>query len=294
MRVLITGSNGQLGQALQATLPGHIHGRFLDHATLDITDPTAVRHIVREIAPDWIINAAAYTAVDRAESESEIAFAVNATAPRLLAEAAHVQGARLIQVSTDFIFDGTHHRPYRLDQAPHPINIYGQSKQEGEMHVLEILGEQALILRTAWVYAAQGHNFMHTILRLLAERDEVCVVDDQIGTPTHAEGLARAVWGLIERDVRGIHHWTDAGVASWYDFACAIRNEAETLNLSMQPATIRPIPSEQFPQAAYRPPFGVLDKTATWALLGQPAAHWRKGLHKVMGQIASSPLSPVD
>ncbi|OBS10001.1 dTDP-4-dehydrorhamnose reductase [Acidihalobacter prosperus] len=278
MRVLITGADGQLGSALRASVPTGVTASALTRADLDITDAAAVRGAVRELAPDWIVNAAAYTAVDRAEEASEQAFAVNAAGPRLLADAARHRGARLVQVSTDFVFDGQRSRPYRPEDMTAPLGIYGASKLAGEDAVRERLGMQALVVRTAWVYAAQGSNFMLTMLRLMRERERLGVVDDQVGTPTRAPGLAGAIWAMIGAGLGGTYHWTDAGVASWYDFAVAIRDEGLALGLLARAVEVDPIATADYPTPARRPAYSVLDKRTTWAALGKSAPHWREAL----------------
>ncbi|AOU98660.1 dTDP-4-dehydrorhamnose reductase [Acidihalobacter yilgarnensis] len=288
MKVLIAGADGQLGRALRASVPPDIEVTALTRAELDITDATAVRETARETAPDWIINAAAYTAVDRAEAEPDLAFAINADGPRHLATAAQAQGVRLVQVSTDFVFDGQCSRPYRPDDATAPLGVYGASKLAGEVAVRERLGADALIVRTAWVYAPLGNNFVRTMLRLMRERDQLGVVDDQVGTPTCASGLAVAIWSMIGVGLGGTHHWTDAGVASWYDFALAIRDEAFALGLLDRTIPIRPITTAEYPTPAQRPPYSVLDKHETWTALGGAAPHWREALHEVLRETAAA------
>lgn len=276
LRVLVTGSSGQLGRALRDTRPATVDW-LQPEARLDIADPDAVARTVAQLRPAVIINAAAYTAVDRAESEPELARRVNGQAPGWLAEAAKAVGARLVQVSTDFVFDGQKGSPYRPGDTTAPLGVYGASKHEGELAVRAVLGEQALILRTAWVYYRGGANFVRTMLRLLGERPEVRVVADQIGTPTHAGGLAQAIWALLAADARGTHHWTDAGVASWYDFAEAIRELAQRIEPNTRWGRVLPIRTEDYPTPARRPSYSLLDKTATWALTGLPP-HWRERL----------------
>lgn len=286
MRVLLTGCGGQLGTELLETIPLDWEVRALDCPPLDIADREAVLAEAKSFAPDLVVNAAAYTDVDGAETDRETAFAVNGSGTGHLAEAAHACGARMIHVSTDFVFDGAKGRPNAPGDEPHPTGVYGESKLEGERRVSSALGERGVILRTAWLYALQGRNFVHTMLRLLAERGSVDVVSDQVGTPTWARGLARAVWAAAEREsVSGVHHWTDAGVASWYDFAVAIREEALAFGLLERAGTIRPVTSEAFPRPARRPSYSVLDKTATWEALGVEPVHWRAALREMLGEM---------
>ena len=287
MKVLVTGAGGQLGQALRRTVPAAISLAAFTRAELDLTDADAVCAAVVDFAPDWVVNAAAYTAVDRAEREPERAYAVNAAAVRHLAEAARDTGARLAQVSTDFVFPGDSAHPYRPDDAPAPLGVYGASKLAGERAAREALGTRALIVRTAWVYAPEGHNFVRTMLRLLRERDRLGVVADQVGSPTSAHGLAGALWALLGAGLGGTQHWTDAGVASWYDFAVAIQEEALALGLLERAVPIRPLTTAEYPTPARRPAYGVLDKTATWAALGYTAPHWRVALRQVLRELAT-------
>ena len=284
MRALIAGSAGQLGRALQTAAPAGTDIVAPPEAEFDITDPEAVARVVADVRPTVVINAAAYTAVDRAESDAAAAQRVNVNAVGLLAAAARNAGAAFVHVSTDFVFDGTAHLPYPPDAAPNPLGVYGRTKLAGEEAARELHGSP-LIVRTAWVYAAQGQNFVRTMLRLMAERDEVRVVADQIGTPTHVPTLARTLWTLIERGRTGVFHATDAGVASWYDFAVAIRDEALAAGVLTRPVTVTPIRTADYPTPARRPPYGVLDKTATWEITG-PARHWREELRDCMKEIA--------
>lgn len=284
MRVLVTGAGGQLGRALQATAPAGIALLALDRAALDISDAAAVAARVREAAPDLVINAAAYTAVDKAESDAEAARRINAEAPGHLATAAAAAGARFVHVSTDFVFDGACGSPYRPDHPTAPLGVYGATKLAGEQAV-RMAHPGALIVRTAWVYGDTGHNFVRTMLRLMAEREEVRVVADQIGTPTYAAGLARALWALDAAGATGIHHWTDSGAASWYDFAVAIQEEALVLGLLARAVPVIPIATSAYPTPARRPAYSILDKSAAVALVGGPAPHWRVHLRKMLGVI---------
>jgi dTDP-4-dehydrorhamnose reductase len=253
------------------------------HAELDITQEDSIRRVVGSIAPDIIVNAAAYTAVDRAESEPAAAKRVNADGPRLLALAARDSDARLVHISTDFVFDGTSSTPYRPDAATGPVSEYGRTKRLGEQAVREALADRSVVLRTAWVYSPSGHNFMLTMLRLMAERKYVRVVADQVGTPTAARSVAEAIWKIISRpDINGVHHWTDAGVASWYDFAVAIAEEAADLGLLDADVTVTPIATAEYPTPARRPAYSVLDTGSLMQALGVTPAHWRKVLRTTL------------
>lgn len=283
-RVWIAGASGQLGTELIATKPAGFEVLANDvGGGVDITDRAAVLAFTAQFKPALIMNAAAYTAVDKAESERELAFRVNRDGAAHLAEAARRGGTRMIHVSTDYVFDGRQATPYRPDDAANPLNAYGESKLAGERAVQETCEGDALIVRTAWVYSVHGSNFVKTMLRLLRERKEVRVVCDQIGTPTHARGLAGALWRLADRaDLRGTYHWTDAGVASWYDFAVAIRECARVRAGAV--AGIVPIRSAEFPQIARRPFYGVLEKSASWQAVGYPP-HWESALREVVAEI---------
>ena len=277
MKVLIFGAGGQVGRALQALAPAGAIITAIDNDVLDLTDSAAIAPYVRSVAPDLIINASGYTAVDKAESEPDLAYAINAEAPGVIAWTAAEIGARLIHISTDFVFDGRASLPYLPDAHTHPLSVYGRSKLAGETAVADA-GGNALTVRTAWVYSAGGANFVETMLRLMRERPAINVVADQIGTPTHADSLARALWKLAVTDQKGILHFTDAGVASWYDFAVAIYDLGTAAGLLDSAVSINPIPTSAYPTPAARPAHSVLDKSATWALLGYTADHWRHEL----------------
>ena len=249
---------------------------------MDITDAQQVQGFFAEHRPALVINAAAYTAVDKAESEPEQAMAVNCKAAANLAGACADTDARLFHVSTDFVFDGSASTPYQPDAPAAPLGEYGRSKLAGEKVVLQAL-PSAMIVRTAWVYSAFGGNFVKTMLRLMAERDELSVVVDQVGTPTWARGLAQALWLAAERDeMQGIYHWSDAGVCSWYDFAVAIAEEAVDMGLLPRQPLIHPIPGSAYPTPASRPAFSVLDKTSTWQALEIEGLHWREQLRSML------------
>jgi dTDP-4-dehydrorhamnose reductase len=285
VRVLVTGAAGQVGQALRALAPAGAVVTALTHTELDITEPGHVRAAVTSSRPEWIVNAAAYTAVDAAENHREAALALNATAVGSLAEAARTVGARLVQLSTDFVFDGRRATPYTPEDETAPLNVYGASKLAGERLAL-LDAPESLVLRTSWVYAAQGKNFVRTILTLMSTRPELRVVCDQVGSPTWALGLARALWRLIELAAApGLYHWCDAGVASWYDFAVAIQEEALERRLLERAVPILPIRSAEFPTPACRPPYSALDASGTRAVTGLPAIHWRAQLRSMLDEL---------
>lgn len=286
MKALIAGSGGQLGRALQATSPAGATVIAPAEAEFDILADGATARWLAETGATVLMNAAAYTAVDKAEGDLDRARAINATAPGAMAAAAHAAGARFTHVSTDFVFAGDASRPYRPDDAPAPLGAYGLTKLEGERAVLAA-HPRALIVRTAWVYAAEGANFVHTMLRLMRERPEVRVVADQVGTPTHAASLARAIWALEAAGATGTYHWTDAGVCSWYDFAVAIQEEALAAGLLERAVPVIPIRTEDYPTPARRPSWSVLDKTGTYAATGLTPVHWRDELRAACREIAS-------
>jgi dTDP-4-dehydrorhamnose reductase len=285
MKVLLAGAGGQLGQALRRAPPPGSRMVALGHAELDITQPEAIEQALRVIQPTVVINASAYTAVDRAESDSQAAYATNADAVGALANACAAQGIRFIHVSTDFVFDGTSGRPYRPDDVTAPLGVYGASKLAGEQQIAAHEDLDWCVVRTAWVYAASGKNFVLTMLRLFNERSVVRVVADQVGAPTSADSLAQCVWSAAARDVRGILHFTDAGVASWYDFAVAIYEEATQLGLLTRPVDVQPIRTQDYPTPARRPSYSVLDVTATSAALDLTPVHWRTNLRKVLREL---------
>jgi len=284
MKALVTGAGGQLGRALLAAAPTGWETIGLARAELDVGDRGAVADAMRRYGPDLIINSAAYTAVDRAESEPDSAFRINRDGAGHLAAAARDVGARLVHVSTDFVFDGRASHPYRPEDPTGPLNVYGASKLAGELTVAEAAPD-ALIVRTAWVYGPSGANFLATMLRLMASRPEIGVVADQVGTPTSTHTLASALWTLAAGDARGTLHFTDAGVASWYDFAAAIAEEAAAAGLLERAPPVRPISTADYPTPAARPAFSVLDKSATFTLLGGPPPHWRAALRAVLARM---------
>lgn len=283
MTVLITGGSGQLGRALIATAPPGTTILAPTRAELDLTDAAGIAALVSAVRPSHVINCAAHVAVDRAESEPDVAMAINGTAPGHLAAAAAACGARLVQISTDFVFDGEASRPWAPDAPTRPLSVYGRTKLAGEAAV-RAAHPAPLVLRTAWVYGADGNNFVRTMLRLMAERPEVRVIADQVGTPSHVLALAGAIWTL--RDTAGTLHWTDAGVASWYDLAAATQAIALRLGLLTHAVPVLPITTADYPVPARRPAYSVLDKSATWAITG-PARHWLAELEDCLAGMAA-------
>jgi dTDP-4-dehydrorhamnose reductase len=281
-KVLVLGAGGQLGQELQRTATTGFDCVPMTRAQLDIADVGAIAECIAAMAPKLVVNAAAYTAVDKAESEPAAAHRGNTEGPAVLATICADQGIRLIHISTDFVFDGAASQPYRPDAATAPLGIYGLSKRDGEVAVQRALPE-ALILRTGWVYSSFGGNFVKTMLRLMGEREELSVVTDQVGTPTWAHGLAEAVWAAAARsELSGFYHWSDAGVCSWYDFAVAISEEALALGLLSKLVKIRPIPAADYPTPAQRPAYSVLDKTSSWRDFAMEGVHWRRQLRAML------------
>ena len=284
MKVLVVGAGGQLGRAIVAGAPAGVAIRACGRAELDVTDSAALNSVMLSETPDVVINAAAYTKVDDAETNPELAERANGIAPGLVAFAAKNAGARTVHISTDFVFDGRKSVPYRPEDEPAPLSVYGASKWRGEQAVTAA-DSDALIVRTAWLYDSGPANFVGTIRRLASERSRLSIVDDQVGTPTSVRSLAAALWAIIGTSARGTHHFTDSGVASWYDFAVAIIEESHSLGLLDRHIAIEPISTREYPTAAVRPAHSVLDKSETWALLGKKAAHWRVNLRSVLEEI---------
>ena len=289
MKVLITGAQGQLGKELQRLCPAHAECLPLGRAELDITGKAAVLECVSDLQPQLIINAAGYTAVDGAEAKPDLAVEVNAEGTANLAVAAERVGARVIHVSSDFVFDGTADTPYRTDQETRPLGVYGHSKLAGENRLQEILPLGSVVVRTAWLYSALGENFVKTMLRLMREREQLGVVSDQVGSPTWARGLARALWRLLEYpQAHGIYHWTDNGSCSWYDFTCAIYSEGRKLGLLQRDVQIDAITTAEYPTPAARPAYSVLDCNKMQTLLEDGGEEWRPQLVAMLGELATS------
>jgi dTDP-4-dehydrorhamnose reductase len=308
VRVLITGAAGQLGHALLRSVPASLAGEPVEliassraggHgvAALDLADGGACRALVEQIQPDWLINAGAYTAVDQAESEPELVHAVNAGAPAAFAKTLQATGGRMLQLSTDFVFNGHQGSPYRPEQAVDPLGVYGTSKAEGERCVLEQLPGQgrAVVLRTSWVYGPMGRNFLLTMLRLHRERSAVgadlAVVADQVGCPTSTAGLAAACWRALALVAQGqaplppILHWCDAGVASWYDFAVAIGELGVAQGVLERAALVQPITTAHYVTPALRPSYSLLECSGSRAALGLRPEYWRLALTNVLREL---------
>lgn len=288
MRVLVLGAAGQVARAVAQVMSGQHEIIVRTHGEVDIADAASLDRTLAQSNVDWIVNGAAYTAVDLAEEESALAAAVNDAAVGVLAAAASRARARLLHVSTDFVFDGAANRAYLPCDATNPLSVYGATKLAGEKKALEG-GCAAIVLRTAWVYASAGKNFVLTMLKLMREREQVRVVGDQIGTPTWANGIAHAIRGLLEIDApAGVYHWTDLGVASWYDFAVAIQDEALERGLLKRAVSILPIATSEYPTRARRPAFSVLDSKATRGLITAPAMHWRHNLRMMLDELRAA------
>jgi dTDP-4-dehydrorhamnose reductase len=291
MKVLLTGREGQLGTALQASLPAGVTLIATGRSELNLADAAACRQAVLTHHPDWVLNAGAYTAVDRAESEPDQALAINAGAPQAFAEALAETGGRLLQVSTDFVFNGAQGSPYGPDQALDPLGVYGATKAAGETAALALPG--ARVLRTSWVYGPVGKNFCLTMLRLHALKaaagEPLGVVADQVGCPTATHTLAAACWRAIgigaDADGPRILHWSDAGAASWYDFAVAIGELGVELGLLQQAAAVRPLTTADYPTPAQRPSYSLLACSSSRQALGLDPLHWRAALMEVVARI---------
>ena len=288
MKCLITGAGGQLATELVRRGPRSAELHALDIETLDITSPQQVRDRFKAIQPDVVFNAAAWTDVDGAETNEAVAAAVNRDGAAHLAEACEQHGARLVHVSTDFVFNGLESRPYRIDDPTAPLGAYGRTKLAGEEVVRSRLGDSAIVVRTAWVYAAHGRNFLRTMLDLMSRRDHLKVVSDQRGTPTSAGSLAGALWDLLEADASGLFHWTDGGEATWHEFAGGIHDAARDRGLIDRDVTIEAITTSEWPTPAARPAYSVLDLSHTETVLGRSPRHWREEVHTVIDELAAA------
>lgn len=282
MNILITGCNGQLGnemQLLEKVNPQHQYFNT-DVAQLDITNPEAIEEFVNNNAIDIIVNCAAFTAVDKAESSQELCHLLNAKAPEYLAAAVAKRGGYLVQVSTDYVFDGTNHTPYTEDEATCPNSIYGSTKLEGEKLAMAACAN-TMIIRTAWLYSTFGNNFVKTMIRLGQEKPELGVIFDQIGTPTYAGDLAAAIMAAINHGiVPGIYHFSNEGVISWYDFTKAIHRIA-----GITSCHVKPLHTTEYPTPAARPHYSVLDKTKIKQTYGIEIPYWEESLEKCVAKL---------
>ena len=305
--ILLIGTNGQVGRELNSRLPRIAEVTPLDRQRLDLTQPEEIRRAIRALHPAFIVNAAAYTAVDKAESEESLARAINAEAPAVMAEEAKKIGASLIHFSTDYVFDGSKISPYVEDDPPNPQNVYGRTKLEGE-RAIQASGAAHLIFRTAWVYATEGRNFLLTILRFATQREELRIVRDQIGAPTLSSEIAAATTNILAQvrdnehrsfslaDLSGIYHMTAGGETSWYDFATAILEEAAassaaspwfaaaTSSLPLIARRVIPIATKEYPTPARRPAYSVLSNARLNRTFSLQLPDWRKQLHSVFAK----------
>ena len=282
MNILITGCNGQLGSELRLLQPFHSSHTFFntDVDELDITDQAAVDAFVAGHQIDGIVNCAAFTAVDLSESEREQCTTLNTMAPAYLAAAIESRGGWMIQLSTDYVFNGKSHRPYLEDDTPSPDSVYGSTKLAAELGVSKFC-HRAMIIRTAWLYSSFGKNFVKTMLRLGREKQSIGVVFDQVGTPTYARDLAEAIMSIIEKGVEpGVFHYTNEGVASWYDFAKAIHRIS-----GIDSCVVRPLHTSEYPTPAVRPPYSILDKTKIKQAYGLDIPHWEDSLRQCLSII---------
>lgn len=278
MKVLLFGASGQVGSAFRSVAPAHMVVDAPTSGTVSLRDASAVQEYIRDTRPNVIVNTAAFTKVDDAETAHDDAFAINATAPGVMAEAGRTIGARFIHLSTDYVFDGHGDLPYSTTAPTHPLNVYGASKLGGEQAVA-VADPTAAIVRTSWVHSGSGVNFVATAVRVLGAGKSMRVVDDQVGAPTRASTLAHACLRLIEqRDIAGLLHVTDAGVASWYDVACCVRDTMHSAGRVPDDALISPVDSSAFPRAARRPQVSILATHETRARMGWTPPHWRDGV----------------
>ncbi len=282
MNILVTGCNGQLGNEIQLLQKNYPQHRFFntDVKELDITDRQAIDAFVNDNLIDGIINCAAYTAVDKAESNKQLCTALNSEAPAYLANAIEQRGGWLIQVSTDYVFNGTKHTPYVETDTPCPDSVYGSTKLAGELGVSKFC-KNTMIIRTAWLYSTFGNNFVKTMIRLGQERDELGVIFDQIGTPTYARDLAKAIMTAVERGiVPGVYHFSDEGVCSWYDFTKSIHRLA-----GIKTCNVKPLHTSEYPTPATRPAYSVLDKTKIKDTYGIVIPHWEESLEECVKEL---------
>ena len=286
-KVLLIGAKGQVGQELQVTLPSLGEVISIGREELDLTNSEKIGQIIREIHPNYLVNASAYTAVDKAETEPDLAYSINATAPKIMAESAEKIQAKFLHISTDYVFDGRKNTPYLETDLTNPLGVYGQSKLRGEEEI-KTVNSQAIILRTAWVYGSYGKsNFVKTMLRLGKEREELKVVVDQVGSPTWAKDIATAITHLLINvdNPPGIYNFTNSGVASWFDLTKAIFEEAKISGIPLKIQRVIPITTAEYPTPAVRPAYSVLSGQKISQQLGYIPPYWRDSLKAMLNQI---------
>lgn len=285
-KILVTGANGQLGMELQQLAKDYPLFEFIftTREEVPLDNAQAIINVIAKRQPQYFINCAAHTAVDKAESEKELAYQINAEAPGTIAKACKENNVQLIHISTDYVFNGTGTIPYKESDTTDPVNLYGDSKLQGEKKVME-LNPDAIIIRTAWVYSEFGKNFVKTMLRLMTDKDQISVVSDQSGTPTYAADLAAAILQIISSQywVPGIYHFSNEGAITWYDFAVAIKE------LSASNCKVNPIITSQYPTPAKRPGYSVLDKTRIKEAFGMTIPQWRDSLKTCVDKIKNAP-----
>jgi dTDP-4-dehydrorhamnose reductase len=290
--IVVTGATGQLGQTLsrlwaESPLPQY-QLKALDRSELDISQADTAIGVLSELKPTVIVNAAAYTQVDQAESDSKAAHLVNAQAAGKIAAWSAENGAKLIHISTDFVFDGSSKTPYRPENQTNPLGVYGASKLAGEIEIQNAARQSSAIIRTSWLYSEYGNNFVKTMLRLMGDREQLSVVNDQIGSPTSTQGLAALIFAMILNDsYQGIYHWTDGGSISWYEFAQEIQDQAIQEGLLSKAIPISPISTSEYPTPAQRPSYSVLDRSRAIAELECPTLDWKGQLNLVIKKLAS-------
>lgn len=280
--VLVIGKNGQLARELSAAFENVI---CLGRHDLDVMSVQSITEYLSRTKTYALINASAYTAVDQAESDKEAAYALNCDAVANMANACKAAGIPMVHVSTDYVFKGDKGSPYSVTDAYDPQGEYGKTKAEGEKIIRSILPDTSCIIRTSWVYSSMGNNFVKTMLKLMSSRPELTVIDDQIGSPTWAKGLAQACFEAATEKLFGVFHWSDEGVTSWYDFACAIQELGLEKGLLKSNTHIKPIPTKDYPTPATRPHYSVLDKALTRNTFNTPLTHWRNQLSNMMDEL---------
>ena len=286
-KVLLIGAKGQVGQELQVTLPQLGEVISIGREELDLTNSEKIGQLIREIHPDYLVNAAAYTAVDKAETEPDLAYSINSIAPKIMAESAEKIKAKFLHISTDYVFDGRKNTPYLETDLTNPLGVYGQSKLRGEEEI-KTVNSQAIILRTAWVYGSYGKsNFVKTMLRLGKEREELKVVVDQVGSPTWSKDIATAITQLLINvdNPAGIYNFTNSGVASWFDLTKAIFEEAKISGIPLKIQRVIPITTAEYPTPAVRPAYSVLSGQKISQQLGYIPPYWRDSLKAMLNQL---------